>query len=172
MTTRRRSNGKPRVIHAAAYCRKSTERGLEQDFNTIDAQREACAAYILSQKVNGWVAVDGRYEDGGFSGGNTDRPAWQRLMADVEAGKVDLIVVTRADRLTRSLRDFIQIIDFLDKHGASFVSVSESFDTSTPSGRAFLHSAAGSGAGVFRCSGMTRSMGSSWSMRQRPSACV
>jgi site-specific DNA recombinase len=125
-------------VRVAIYCRKSVERGLEQEFNSLDAQREACTAYIQSQRANGWILAE-TYEDGGFSGGNTDRPAWKRLMADVESDHIDLIVVTRADRLTRSLRDFVEILDLLDRHGASFVSVSEAFDTSTPSGRAFLH---------------------------------
>jgi site-specific DNA recombinase len=125
-------------VRCAIYTRKSIERGLDQEFNSLDAQREACAAYIAAHRAAGWLALPESYEDGGFSGGTTDRPAWQRLMRDVEAGQVDLIVVYRVDRLTRSLRDFVTLIDFLDKHGARFASVTENFDTSTPSGRAFL----------------------------------
>jgi len=131
-------SGKPPSVRCAVYVRKSIERGLEQEFNSLDAQRESCAAYIAAHRSNGWVALADDYSDGGFSGSNVDRPAWQRLMTDVESGHVDIIVVYRVDRLTRSIRDFIQLIDFLETHGASFASVTESFDTTTPSGRAFL----------------------------------
>ncbi len=103
----------------AIYTRKSTEEGLEQEFNSLDAQREACAAYILSQRHEGWSAVTGSYDDGGLSGGSMNRPALQQLLADVEAGKVDVIVVYKVDRLTRSLADFAKIVDVLDKRGAS-----------------------------------------------------
>jgi site-specific DNA recombinase len=123
----------------AIYTRKSTEEGLEQEFNSLDAQREACAAYILSQRHEGWSAVAGSYDDGGFSGGSMNRPALQQLLADVEAGKVDIIVVYKVDRLTRSLADFAKIVDVLDKRGASFVSVTQAFNTTTSMGRLTLN---------------------------------
>ena len=107
----------------AIYTRKSSEEGLEQDFNSLDAQREACAAYIASQRHEGWVLVKDRYDDGGISGGHLDRPALQRLMSDIEAGRIDRIVVYKIDRLTRSLTDFAKLVDRLDGAGASFVSV-------------------------------------------------
>jgi DNA invertase Pin-like site-specific DNA recombinase len=123
----------------AIYTRKSTEEGLEQAFNSLDAQREACAAFILSQRHEGWSAVPGSYDDGGFSGGSMNRPALQQLLADVEAGKVDVIVVYKVDRLTRSLADFAKIVDVLDKRGASFVSVTQAFNTTTSMGRLTLN---------------------------------
>jgi site-specific DNA recombinase len=123
----------------AIYTRKSTEEGLEQEFNSLDAQREACAAYILSQRHEGWSAVAGSYDDGGFSGGSMNRPALQQLLADVEAGKVDVIVVYKVDRLTRSLADFAKIVDVLDKRRASFVSVTQAFNTTTSMGRLTLN---------------------------------
>jgi len=123
----------------AIYTRKSTEEGLEQEFNSLDAQREACAAYILSQRHEGWSAVAGSYDDGGLSGGSMNRPALQQLLADVEAGKVDIIVVYKVDRLTRSLADFAKIVDVLDKRSASFVSVTQAFNTTTSMGRLTLN---------------------------------
>jgi site-specific DNA recombinase len=123
----------------AIYTRKSTEEGLEQEFNSLDAQREACAAYILSQRHEGWSAVVGSYDDGGFSGGSMNRPALQQLLADVATGKVDVIVVYKVDRLTRSLADFAKIVDVLDKRGASFVSVTQAFNTTTSMGRLTLN---------------------------------
>jgi site-specific DNA recombinase len=105
------------------YTRKSTEEGLDQSFNSLDAQREACAAFILSQALEGWEPVSELYDDGGYSGGSIDRPGLQQLLEDVEAGEVDVIVVYKVDRATRSLADFARIVDVLDKHGASFVSV-------------------------------------------------
>jgi site-specific DNA recombinase len=107
----------------AIYTRKSTEEGLEQAVNSLDAQREACMAYIASQKHEGWSAVADLYDDGGFSGGTMDRPGLVHLLADVRAGKVDIIVVYKVDRLTRSLADFAKIVEVLDGYGASFVSV-------------------------------------------------
>ena len=115
----------------AIYTRKSTEEGLEQDFNSLDAQREACAAYILSQKHEGWAELSDRYDDGGFSGGSMDRPGLIKLLNDVEAGRVDVIVVYKVDRLTRSLADFAKMVDLFDEAGVSFVSVTQAFNTTS-----------------------------------------
>ena len=123
----------------AIYTRKSTEEGLEQAFNSLDAQREACAAFILSQTHEGWELVDEHYDDGGWSGGNMARPALQQLLTDVAAGKVDVIVVYKVDRLTRSLADFARIVEALDKADASFVSVTQAFNTTTSMGRLTLN---------------------------------
>jgi len=123
----------------AIYTRKSTDEGLEQDFNSLDAQREAAEAYIESQKHEGWVALPARYDDGGFSGGTIDRPALKRLMRDVEADRVDCIVVYKVDRLSRSLLDFSRIMETLDKHGVSFVSVTQQFNTTSSMGRLTLN---------------------------------
>ncbi len=128
-----------RRIRCAIYTRKSSEEGLDQDFNSLDAQAEACAAYVTSQKAEGWVLVPTRYDDGGLSGGTLERPALQRLLADIEAGLVDQIVVYKIDRLTRSLSDFAKIVDRLDAAGASFVSVTQSFNTATSMGRLTLN---------------------------------
>ncbi len=126
-------------IRCAIYTRKSSEDGLEQDFNSLDAQREACAAYIVSQKNEGWVLVLGAYDDGGLSGGTLERPGLQHLLADIRSGKVDQVIVYKIDRLTRSLADFAKIVDVLDEAGASFVSVTQSFNTATSMGRLTLH---------------------------------
>lgn len=123
----------------AIYTRKSTEDGLEQDFNSLDAQREACSAYILSQAGVGWEQVDDLYDDGGWSGGSMERPALQQLLSDVGAGKVDVIVVYKVDRLTRSLADFAKIVEVLDESEASFVSVTQAFNTTTSMGRLTLN---------------------------------
>ena len=123
----------------AIYTRKSTDEGLEQAFNSLDAQREACAAYILSQAHEEWEPVDEHYDDGGWSGGNMARPALQQLLADVSAGKVNVIVVYKVDRLTRSLADFARIVEALDRSGASFVSVTQAFNTTTSMGRLTLN---------------------------------
>lgn len=123
----------------AIYTRKSTEEGLDQDFNSLDAQREACAAYVLSQRHEGWAAVPEIYDDGGYSGGNMERPALKALLTDVAAGNVDIIVVYKVDRLTRSLADFAKIVEVLDAKGASFVSVTQSFNTTTSMGRLTLN---------------------------------
>jgi len=128
-----------RKTRCAIYTRKSTEDGLEQDFNSLDAQREACAAYILSQTHEGWEGTSELYDDGGFSGGSMDRPGLKQLLQDVIAGKVDVIVVYKVDRLTRSLADFAKIVDILDEHNASFVSVTQSFNTTTSMGRLTLN---------------------------------
>ena len=126
-------------IRCAIYTRKSSEDGLEQAFNSLDAQREACAAYIASQKAEGWVLLADAYDDGGISGGTLERPAMQRLLDDVDAGRVDQIVLYKIDRLTRSLADFAKIVDRQDKAGASFVSVTQSFNTATSMGRLTLN---------------------------------
>ncbi|KRB82300.1 hypothetical protein ASE00_09455 [Sphingomonas sp. Root710] len=126
-------------IRCAIYTRKSTEEGLDQEFNSLDAQREACAAYIMSQRHEGWTLVPDYYDDGGFTGGNMDRPGLKQLLADIEAGKVDVIVVYKVDRLTRALSDFAKIIDVLDEAGASFVSITQAFNTTTSMGRLTLN---------------------------------
>lgn len=126
-------------VRCAVYTRKSTEDGLEQEFNSLDAQREACEAYILSQKHEGWSLVPKYYDDGGFSGGNMDRLGLQKLLTDVEAGLVDVIVVYKVDRLTRSLADFAKIVERLDAKEASFVSVTQAFNTTTRMGRLTLN---------------------------------
>ncbi len=123
----------------ATYTRKSSEEGLEQDFNSLDAQREACEAFIRSQKSEGWSLVRTRYDDGGYSGGTLDRPALHLLLEDIEAGKVDTVVVYKVDRLTRSLADFAKIVEVLDAHEASFVSVTQQFNTTTSMGRLTLN---------------------------------
>ena len=126
-------------IRCAIYTRKSSEEGLEQEFNSLDAQREACEAYILSQKHEGGVLLPAAYDDGGLSGGSLERPALQRLLADMRDGHVDQVVVYKIDRLTRSLADFSKIVDVLDAAGASFVSVTQSFNTATSMGRLTLN---------------------------------
>ncbi len=123
----------------AIYTRKSTEAGLEQDFNSLDAQREACEAYIKSQAHEGWKLLPQCYDDGGLSGGTLDRPALQRLLTDIEAGLVDVIVVYKVDRLTRSLTDFAKLVEVLDEAGVSFVSVTQQFNTTTSMGRLTLN---------------------------------
>ena len=123
----------------AIYTRKSTEEGLEQAFNSLDAQREACAAYIQSQAGEGWVAVSQHYDDGGFSGGTMDRPALQQLLADIDKGRVDVVVVYKIDRLTRSLMDFAKIVERFDKRNVPFVSVTQAFNTTTSMGRLTLN---------------------------------
>ena len=126
-------------MRCAIYTRKSTEEGLEQEFNSLDAQYEACAAYVMSQRHEGWELVKDRYDDGGFSGGNMERPGLRQLLADVAAGKVQVIVLYKIDRLTRSLSDFSRIVDVLDEANASFVSVTQSFNTTTSMGRLMLN---------------------------------
>ncbi len=128
-----------RRLRCAIYTRKSTEEGLEQDFNSLDAQREACEAFIASQKHEGWVALPTQYDDGGYSGGTLERPALQRLLADIRGSKVDVVVVYKIDRLTRSLLDFAKIVEVFDAHGVSFVSVTQAFNTATSMGRLTLN---------------------------------
>lgn len=126
-------------LRCAIYTRKSSEEGLEQSFNSLDAQREACEAYVKSQAHEGWRLIPTRYDDGGFSGGNMDRPALRRLLADIDAGKIDTVVVYKVDRLTRALTDFAKIVDRFDDKGASFVSVTQAFNTTTSMGRLTLN---------------------------------
>src|ERR1700733_3602076 len=128
-----------RSLRGAIYTRVSTEQGLEQDFNSLDAQREACEAYIKSQAHEGWRLVRDRYDDGGFSGGAMERPALQKLRIDVQARRIDVIVVYQVDRLTRSLADFAKLVEAFDAHGVSFVSVTQSFNTTTSMGRLTLN---------------------------------
>jgi DNA invertase Pin-like site-specific DNA recombinase len=128
-----------RKIRCAIYTRKSTEDGLEQGFNSLDAQHEACAAYIASQRGEGWTLLPARYDDGGVSGGTLERPGLQRLMEDVDAGRIDMVVVYKIDRLTRSLSDFAKIVDRFKAAGCSFVSVTQAFNTSSSMGRLTLN---------------------------------
>ena len=127
------------VRRCALYTRKSSEEGLEQDFNSLDAQRAACAAYVRSQASEGWRALDTHYDDGGFSGGSMERPALKRLLADIAAGKIDVVVVYKIDRLTRALADFVRIVELFDRHGVSFVSVTQAFNTTSSMGRLTLN---------------------------------
>src|SRR5579875_3046540 len=130
MTSRRR---------CAIYTRKSSEEGLEQDFNSLHAQREACEAFITSQRHEGWASLRERYDDGGFSGGSMERPALRRLLADIGAGKIDVVAVYKVDRLTRSLADFAKIVELFDAKGVSSVSVTQQFNTTTSMGRLTLN---------------------------------
>jgi len=126
-------------VRCAIYTRKSSEEGLEQSFNSLDAQREACCAFILSQKHEGWTPLATRYDDGGFSGGSMERPALQELLSDIKEGKLDTVVVYKVDRLTRALTDFAKIIEIFDSHSVSFVSVTQHFNTTTSMGRLTLN---------------------------------
>src|SRR6201997_5059549 len=133
------SNRAPAKLRCAIYTRKSSEEGLEQDFNSLDAQREACEAFIASQKREGWTVVGDTYDDGGFSGATMERPAFQRLLSDVGAGQIDVVVVYKVDRLTRSLSDFAKIVDIFDRYAVSFVSVTQQFNTTSSMGRLTLN---------------------------------
>src|ERR1700760_548103 len=126
-------------IRCAIYTRKSSEEGLEQEFNSLQAQREGCEAFIDSQRHEGWVCLPTAYDDGGFSGATMDRPALRQLLADITAGRIDTIVVYKIDRLTRSLADFAKIVEILDARGASFVSVTQQFNTTSSMGRLTLN---------------------------------
>ena len=126
-------------IRCAIYTRKSSEEGLEQAFNSLDAQREACAAFISSQKHEGWTVLPTLYDDGGFSGGTMERPALKRLIADIEAGQIDVVVVYKVDRLTRALSDFAKLVEVFDRRGVSFVSITQQFNTTTSMGRLTLN---------------------------------
>jgi DNA invertase Pin-like site-specific DNA recombinase len=126
-------------LRCAIYTRKSTEEGLEKEFNSLDAQREACEAYIKSQVGEGWTLIRDQYDDGGFSGGSMERPALSRLLADVEGKKIDVVIVYKVDRLTRALSDFAKIVDVFDAQGVSFVSITQSFNTTTSMGRLTLN---------------------------------
>ncbi|HEX3411557.1 MAG TPA: recombinase family protein, partial [Stellaceae bacterium] len=127
------------TVRCAIYTRKSSEEGLEQEFNSLQAQREACEAFITSQRHEGWVCLRAGYDDGGFSGATMERPALQQLLADITAGRVDIVVVYKIDRLTRSLTDFAKIVEIFDARGASFVSVTQQFNTTTSMGRLTLN---------------------------------
>src|SRR5437763_2778140 len=126
-------------VRCAIYTRKSSEEGLDQEFNSLQAQREACEAFITSQRHEGWACLTKVYDDGGFSGATLDRPALQQLLADITAGRVDTVVVYKIDRLTRSLADFAKIVENLDQRSASFVSVTQQFNTTTSMGRLTLN---------------------------------
>ena len=123
----------------AIYTRKSTEHNLDLEFNSLDAQREACEAYIKSQAHEGWRLVPDRYDDGGLSGASLDRPALQKLLADVRADKITIVVVYKVDRLTRSLADFAKLVELFDQQGVSFVSITQSFNTTSSMGRLTLN---------------------------------
>src|SRR6266545_3747978 len=123
----------------AIYTRKSSDEGLEQAFNSLDAQREACAAFVLSQKHEGWMVLPTLYDDGGYSGGTLERPALKRLLADIDAGTIDVVVVYKVDRLTRALSDFDKLVEVFDRHGVSFVSITQQFNTTTSMGRLTLN---------------------------------
>jgi len=128
-----------RKLRCAIYTRKSSEEGLDMEFNSLDAQREACEAFVASQKSEGWVELADRYDDGGFSGGTLERPALRRLLADIEDRRVDVVVVYKIDRLSRSLMDFAKLVDVFDRGGVTFVSVTQSFNTTTSMGRLTLN---------------------------------
>jgi DNA invertase Pin-like site-specific DNA recombinase len=129
----------PRKVRCAIYCRKSSEEGLDQAFNSLDAQRESCLNYVRSQAREGWVVVDDRYDDGGFSGGTLDRPALKRLIRDIEEGKVDTVVCYKIDRLSRSLADFVKLIEIFECRDVTFVSITQQFNTTTSMGRLTLN---------------------------------
>jgi site-specific DNA recombinase len=133
------NTGRSKQVRCAIYTRVSSDQGLEQDFNSLDAQYDASQAYIRSQQHARWAMVRSKYDDGGFSGGNTDRPALQRLLADVRAGKIDIIVVYKVDRLTRSLADFAKLVELFDQNAMSFVSVTQQFNTTNSMGRLTLN---------------------------------
>src|SRR5207244_1187211 len=139
--TRSAGSGARRIkrVRCAIYTRKSSEEGLDQEFNSLQAQREACEAFINSQRHEGWVCLPQAYDDGGFSGATMDRRALQQLLADITAGRVDTVVVYKIDRLTRSLADFAKIVEILDQRSASFVSVTQQFNTTTSMGRLTLN---------------------------------
>jgi DNA invertase Pin-like site-specific DNA recombinase len=128
-----------RRLRCAVYTRKSTDEGLDREFNTLDAQREACEAYVASQRAEGWTLVRDHYDDGGFSGGTLERPALQRLLRDIEQGRVDVVVVYKIDRLSRSLMDFSRLVETFEAHGVTFVSITQSFNTTTSMGRLTLN---------------------------------
>ncbi|MBM4020311.1 MAG: recombinase family protein, partial [Planctomycetes bacterium] len=127
------------AVRCAVYTRKSHEEGLEQEFNSLDAQREACEAYVASQRHDGWVVLPTPYDDGGFSGGNIERPALKRLLEDIDASRVDVVLCYKLDRLSRSLADFVRLMETFEKKGVSFVSVTQHFDTKSSMGRLTLN---------------------------------
>jgi DNA invertase Pin-like site-specific DNA recombinase len=128
-----------RVVRCAVYCRKSTDEGLEREFNSLDAQRESCEAYVTSQKHEGWIVLPEVYSDGGFTGANTERPALQRILDDIRAGKIDAVVTYKVDRLSRSLLDFARLMELFEQHGVSFVSVTQNFATTSAIGKLTLN---------------------------------
>ena len=128
-----------RRLICAIYTRKSTEEGLDQNFNSLDAQRDACENFIASQKSEGWMMARERYDDGGYSGGNMERPGLKKLLDDVRSGMVDIIVVYKIDRLSRSLADFAKLVEIFDEHKVTFVSVTQAFNTTTSMGRLTLN---------------------------------
>ena len=130
---------RPKIVRCAIYTRKSTEHNLDLEFNSLHAQREACEAYIKSQMHEGWRLIPDSYDDGGISGGSLERPDLKRLLADIAAGRVDNVVVYKVDRLTRSLTDFAKLVELFDKHGVSFVSITQAFNTTTSMGRLTLN---------------------------------
>ena len=127
------------AVRCAIYTRKSSEDGLEQDFNSLDAQHAACSAYVASQASERWTLIKTRYDDGGTSGGTLERPGLKALLSDIAAGKIDIVVVYKVDRLTRSLLDFSKLVEAFDNAGVSFVSVTQSFNTTTSMGRLTLN---------------------------------
>src|SRR3979411_2683460 len=133
------NTGGSKQVCCAIYTRVSDDQGLEQDFNSLDAQYDASQSYIRSQAHAGWTLIRSKYDDGGFTGGNTDRPALQQLLGDIRSGKVDVIVVYKVDRLTRSLADFANLVELFDQHNVSFVSVTQQFNTTTSMGRLTLN---------------------------------
>src|SRR6266508_5126551 len=128
-----------RKTRCAICTRKSSDEGLEQAFNSLDAQREACTAFILSQTHEGWTVLTAQYDDGGYSGGRMERPALKRLLADIEAGQIDVVIVYKVDRLTRALSDFAKLVEVFDRRGVSFVSITQQFNTTTSMGRLTLN---------------------------------
>ncbi len=130
---------KSQIKRCAIYTRKSTDENLQDSFNSLDAQREAAEAYIQSQKMNGWRLLLDRYDDGGYSGGNMNRPGLKKLLEDVKAGKIGIVIVYKLDRLSRSICDFAELSKIFDKHGTSFVSVTQEINTTTSSGRMMLN---------------------------------
>ena len=141
-TNRTMATPSPTIVpkkRCAIYTRKSTDEGLDQEYNSLEAQRDAGLAFVASQRHEGWVAVGDGYDDGGYSGGNLDRPGLKRLMADIDAGKIDIVVVYKIDRLTRALSDFAKLVDVFDRNGVSFVSVTQQFNTTTSMGRLTLN---------------------------------
>src|SRR3989338_8358273 len=128
-----------KIIRCAIYTRKSTSEGLDQDFTTLDNQRESAESYIQSQKSQGWTAISEQYNDGGFTGANIDRPALQKLMDDIKTQKVDCVVVYKVDRLSRSLIDFVKLLQFFEENKVTFVSVTQHFNTQTSMGRLTLN---------------------------------
>ncbi len=137
--TNRRGKADPPAVRCAIYTRKSTEEGLEQEFNSLDAQWESAEAYITSQKSEGWTVLPERYDDGGYSGGSMERPALERLLRDIQAGKIDCVIVYKVDRLSRSLLDFARILETFERHSVAFVSVTQQFNTTTSMGRLMLN---------------------------------